>query len=101
MSLPNNTENMPAVSTIPIYANRIVYDSGGNALARFTPCMGIKCVYCKRALTDDDSLFFALDFPYCGVMHNTCVPFFNFNGQYPHDHPICVYAENSKIPPRT
>lgn len=51
--------------------------------------MGV-CAACKKELTNE-TLAFALGFPFHCLVHSSCLPFFNFNGGWPHEKPMQMY----------
>lgn len=46
------------------------------------------CIVCKKPCYAN---FLALGEPYMAVVHRACAPFFSYDGEYPHEHPIAAY----------
>lgn len=73
-----------------------IFNSGGHHLCDFIQCMSTKCVQCGVEIHDTDGAFFVLTFPYCGVVHRKCAPWFGFSGEWPHPNPAAYYFEKGK-----
>ena len=53
--------------------------------------MTTECIHCRRPVRPEDGVAFYVGAPYYGVAHRNCLPFFAFNGNWPHSQPYQYY----------
>lgn len=63
---------------------------GGQEGANVIHVMNNTCLVCDKPCKTN---FIALGAPYLGCCHYKCAPFFNFNGDYPHQLPVSEYKK--------
>lgn len=49
------------------------------------------CVVCDRELGSEGAAV-AVGFPYCALVHQLCLPFFDFDNLWPHPKPAVAYV---------
>lgn len=68
----------------------VVNNQEGLSYCRFIHVFGLNCIHC-RELVLPNTTFIVLGVPYNGVLHRQCAHLFNYNGHWPHGHPIVSY----------
>ncbi len=68
-------------------------DEHGKLVTQYLLCMETKCIQCKKPVNVDDKIFTVLGTPYFGCLHKWCAPYFNYNGEWPHELPIAFYQQ--------
>jgi hypothetical protein len=57
-----------------------------------------QCAHCKQAFTEN-TIVCAVDHPFFMVLHEACLPFYNYEGGYPHPYPLSYYSQNAHVEP--
>jgi len=66
-------------------------DKDGKLICLVVPCMDTSCISCRKPVEKAGEMFYALGEPYCGAIHANCLPFYRYDGVWPHQFPACVY----------
>ena len=75
----------------------IMTDSEGKKICLAVPCIETICIHCKNPIEQpgQNVLFYALGEPYCAAVHFDCMPFYKYDGIWPHKFPLCAYLRKS------
>lgn len=71
---------------------RNVYSPVTGTYCRVVDVMTTDCIHCKQKIEGSAS---ALGYPYHGLLHPRCVPYFALDGVYPHPHVVAYYKQAS------
>lgn len=77
---------------VPVPAPKAVMTSREGHTVNLIEVFRAICLRCNTPVPTEGK-FYALDYPYNGVLHEQCAPLYNYPGKWPHPCPAKVYED--------
>jgi len=85
--------NAPIVSFQP---GNVVTVGSENTKAQLQFVMTPICIHCRNKIVSQDGMFYYVGYPYYGLIHKECAPYYAYVGMWPHSQNYQFYVMRSK-----